>query len=53
MRTGSRTWLYVALGAQGVRLLQRVLAPRPEVFRFELGPGEAVEISQVPRAKKR
>ena len=53
LRTGSRTWLYVGLGAQAIRLLQRVLSPEPEVFRLTLGPGEAVEIREVRRAKKR
>jgi hypothetical protein len=53
MRTGSRTWLSVAVGAQGLRLVQRVTSPKPEVFRLKLRPGEAVEIREVRRAKKR
>jgi hypothetical protein len=51
VRGGSRTWFYVFVGAQGLRLLQRVVSPRPEVFRLELRPGEAVEIRQVERPK--
>ena len=51
VRTGSRTWFYVFAVAQGVRVLQRVVSPRPEVFRLKLRPGEAVEIREVRRRK--
>jgi hypothetical protein len=51
MRSGNRGWLYVAAGAQGLRLLQRVIAPKPEVFRVKLRPGEGVEIREIPREK--
>jgi hypothetical protein len=51
VRTGSRTWFYVFAAAQGVRLLQRVVSPRPEVFRLKLRPGEAIEIREVKRSK--
>jgi hypothetical protein len=51
VRTGSRTWFYVFAGAQGVRLLQRVVSPRPEVFRLRLRPGETIEIREVARRK--
>ncbi len=51
VRGGSRTWFYVYVGAQGVRLLQRVASPRPEVFRLKLRPGETVEIREVRRTK--
>jgi hypothetical protein len=51
MRSGNRGWLYVAAAAQGVRLLQRVIAPKPEVFRMKLRPGEGIEIREIPRAK--
>jgi hypothetical protein len=51
MRSGSRGWLYVAAGAQGVRILQRVLAPKPEVFHLKLKPGDAFSIREIPRAK--
>ena len=50
VRTGSRTWFYVFAGAQGVRLLQRVVSPRPEVFCLKLRPGEAIEIREVKRS---
>ena len=52
VRGGSRTWLYVYVGAQGVRLLQRVASPRPDVFRLKLRPGETLEIREVTPGKK-
>jgi hypothetical protein len=51
MRSGSRGWLYVAAGAQGLRMLQRFLAPKPEVFRLNLKAGDAIEIREIPRSK--
>lgn len=51
MRSGSRGWLYIAAAAQGLRLFQRVVAPKPEVFRIKLRPGEGIEIREIPRAK--
>ena len=51
MRSGSRGWLYVAAGTQGLRMLQRFTAPKPHVFRLRLHPGEAVEIREIPRTK--
>jgi hypothetical protein len=44
---GSRGWLYVGLAATTVRVLRRVLAEPEVVERFELQPGEAVEIRTV------
>ena len=44
---GSRGWLYVGLAASTVRVLRRVLAEPEVVERFELAPGEAVEIRTV------
>jgi hypothetical protein len=46
---GSRGWLYIGLAATGVRVLRRVLSEREVVERFELAPGEAVEIRTVRR----
>ncbi len=51
MRSGSRGWLYVAAAAQGLRVLQRVIAPKPDVFRVKLRPGDAIEIREIPRSK--
>ena len=51
MRSGSRSWLYVAAGAQGLRMLQRFLAPKPEVFRLNLKPGDAIEVHEIRRTK--
>jgi hypothetical protein len=51
MRSGSRGWLYVAAAAQGLRMLQRFTAPKPDVFRLRLHPGDAVEIREIPRSK--
>ena len=51
MRSGSRGWLYVAAGAQGLRMLQRFLAPKPEVFRLNLKPGDAIEVREIRRTK--
>ena len=53
VRSGSRTWFYVFAGAQGVRLLQRVISPNPEVFRLKLRPGETIEIREVKRTRKK
>jgi hypothetical protein len=47
LREGSRGWLYVGLAATTVRVLHRVLAEPEVVERFELKPGEAVEIRTV------
>ena len=51
IRSGNRGWLYVAAIAQGLRLFQRIMTPKPEVFRVKLRPGEGVEIREIPRAK--
>jgi hypothetical protein len=51
MRSGNRGWLYVAAVAQGLRLLQRIVTPKPEVFLVKLRPGEGVEIREIPRAE--
>jgi hypothetical protein len=47
---GSRGWLYVGLAATTVRVLRRVLTEPEFVERFELKPGEAVEIRTVRRS---
>lgn len=44
---GRRGWLYVGVAATTVRVLRRVLAEPEVVERFELEPGEAVEIRTV------
>ena len=44
---GSRGWLYVGLAATTIRVLRRVLTEPETVERFELRPGEAVEIRTV------
>ncbi|HEY8215754.1 MAG TPA: hypothetical protein VIH82_01380 [Acidimicrobiia bacterium] len=44
---GSRGWLYVGLAATTVRVLRRVLAEPEVVERFDLRPGEAIEIRTV------
>jgi hypothetical protein len=46
---GSRGWLYVGLAASAVRIAQRVLAEPVVVERFELRPGETVEIRTIKR----
>jgi hypothetical protein len=51
MRSGSRGWLYVAAGAQGLRMVQRMLAPKPEVFRLKVQPGEVIEVREIRRTK--
>jgi hypothetical protein len=50
MRSGNRGWLYVAAVAHGLRLFQRVVTPKPDVFRVKLRPGEGIEIREIPRA---
>jgi hypothetical protein len=45
---GSRGWLWVGLGAVGLRVLARVVSPEPEtVYRSELEPGRGLEIRTV------
>jgi hypothetical protein len=51
VRGGSRTWFYVYVGAQGLRLVQRVTSARPEVLRLKLRPGETIEIREVKRGE--
>ena len=51
MRSGNHGWLYVAAGAQGIRMVSRFLAPKPEVFRLNLKPGDAIEIREIRRTK--
>ncbi len=46
---GSRGWLYVGLAASAVRIARRVLAEPVVVERFELDPGETVEIRTIKR----
>ncbi len=46
-RDGSQAWLWVGLAATAVRVLRRLLAEPGAVERFELRPGEAVEIRTV------
>ena len=53
LRGGSRPWLYVAAGATTLQVLQRLIAPKPEVVQMKLRPGQGIEISHRPRAPKR
>ena len=46
---GSRWWLYVGVAASAVRIARRVLAEPVAVERFELDPGETVEIRTIKR----
>jgi len=49
MRSRSSGWFYVGAVLEGVHLLQRVLAPRPEIAQIVLRPGESIEIREIPR----
>jgi hypothetical protein len=53
MHGGSRGWLYVAAGAQAVKLLQTVAGRKEEVFTLKLRPGDAFEIRHYRRAEKK
>jgi hypothetical protein len=46
---GSRGWLYIGVAASAVRIARRVLAEPVVVERFELEPGETVEIRTIKR----
>ena len=46
---GSRGWLYLGVAASAFRIARRVLAEPVAVERFELDPGETVEIRTVKR----
>ncbi len=52
MHGGSRGWLYVAAGAQALRLIQSFAGRKEEVFTVKLRPGDAFEIRNYPREKK-
>jgi len=52
MHGGSRGWLYVAAGAQALKLLESVASRKPEVFTLKLRPGDAFEIRHYRREKK-
>jgi hypothetical protein len=52
MHGGSRGWLYVAAGAQALKLLQTVASRKEEVFTLKLRPGDAFEIRHYRRVKK-
>ena len=49
LRSRSSGWFYVGAVLEGVHLLQRVLAPRPEIAQLVLRPGESIEIREIPR----
>jgi hypothetical protein len=49
---GSRGWLYVAVAATGLRVVQRIARAAPRtVYSEELRSGEALEIRAVPRTR--
>lgn len=52
MHGGSRGWLYVAAGAQALKLLHGVAGRKEEVLTLKLRPGDAFEIRNYQRAKK-
>ena len=52
MRGGSRGWLYVAAGAQALKLLHSVAGRKEEVFSLKLRPGDAFEIRHLARRRK-
>jgi hypothetical protein len=52
MHGGSRGWLYVAAGAQALKLLQTVAGRKEEVFTLKLRPGDAFEIRHYRRPGK-
>jgi len=49
LHSRSSGWFYVGAVLEGVHLLQRVLAPRPEIAQIVLRPGDAFEIREIPR----
>jgi hypothetical protein len=53
MRSGSRGWLYVGAAASGLRLLHSFVGRTEEVSRFTLRPGEAFEVREVARPRRR
>ena len=44
MHGGSRGWLYVAAGAQALKLLHTDAGRKEEVFTLKLRPGDAFEV---------
>jgi hypothetical protein len=51
MHSGNRAWFYVAAGATGLRLAQKYLGRKEEVFSIKLRPGDALSIREIPRTK--
>lgn len=53
IRNGSRTWLYAGAAATSLKYLNRFIGRKEEVLRIRLRRGEALEIREVPRTKRR
>ena len=51
MHSGNRAWFYVAAGATGLRLANKYLGRKEEVFSIKLRPGESVQIREILRTK--
>jgi hypothetical protein len=47
VRDGSRVWLAVGAAAMGVRVMQRLARPHPDVISEELRPGETLLITHL------
>jgi hypothetical protein len=52
MHGGSRGWLYVAAGAQALRLLHSVAGRKEEVLTLKLRPGDPSRSGTNRREKK-
>ena len=52
IRNGSRSWLYAGAAATSFKYLHRYFGRKEEVTRITLKRGEALEIREIPRAKR-
>jgi len=52
MRGGSRGWLYVAAGAQAMKLLHSVAGRKEEVVTLKLRPGDTFQIRHFRRGEE-
>jgi hypothetical protein len=51
VRSNSPGWLYLGASLEGLQVLRRFTARKPEIVRIELRPGEGIDIREIPRAK--
>jgi len=51
VQSNSPGWLYLGATLEGLQVLRRFTARKPEIVRIELRSGESIEIREIPRTK--